>query len=81
VAEVAILAGRLTSEDPGNTIGPPLISQAVAPAPASFHHHGTAQLPATTGRILLQDGYHSNARDVLTAAVGNSYLTGRRQRV
>jgi transcriptional regulator with XRE-family HTH domain len=52
------------------------------PAPASFHHHSTAQLlPATTGRVLLQAGDHSNARDVLTAAVGNSYLTGRRQRV
>jgi transcriptional regulator with XRE-family HTH domain len=50
-------------------------------APASFQHHGTAQVIAATGRLLLRDGDHSHAREVLTAAVGDPRLTGRRHRV
>jgi hypothetical protein len=38
-------------------------------APASFHHYGAAQLTAATGRVLLQLGNHSDARELLTAAV------------
>jgi transcriptional regulator with XRE-family HTH domain/tetratricopeptide (TPR) repeat protein len=51
------------------------------PAPASFHRHGTAQLTATTGHILLQVGDHSHACEMLTAAVDNPRPTGRRQHV
>jgi tetratricopeptide (TPR) repeat protein len=51
------------------------------PAPASFHHHCTAQLTAATGRILLRVGDHNHAREVLTNALGDFRLTGRRQRV
>jgi hypothetical protein len=51
------------------------------PAPASFRHHGTTQLTAATGRILLSTGDHSRAREVLTAAAGDSRPIGRRQRV
>jgi hypothetical protein len=51
------------------------------PAPASFHHHGTAHVNAATGRILLRVNDHSHAREVLTAALGDSGLTGRRNRV
>lgn len=51
------------------------------PAPASFHDHGTAQLIAATGRVLLRVGDHSHAREVLTAAVGDPHLPGRRHRV
>jgi len=51
------------------------------PSPSSFHDHGTAQLTAATGRVLLRIGDHSYAREVLTAAVGDPGLTGRRQRV
>ena len=50
-------------------------------APASFQYHGTAQLTATTGHVLLRAGDHSHAREVLTAAVGDPRLTGRRQRL
>jgi transcriptional regulator with XRE-family HTH domain/tetratricopeptide (TPR) repeat protein len=51
------------------------------PAPASFHDHGTVQLTAATGRLLLRVGDHSHAREVLTAAVGDPRPPGRRQRV
>jgi hypothetical protein len=51
------------------------------PAPASFQHHGAAQLTATTGRVLLSGGDHSRAREVLTAAVGDLRATQRRHRV
>jgi hypothetical protein len=50
-------------------------------APASLHHHSTAQLTAATGRILLQAGDYSHAREVLTAIVGDPRPTGRRHRV
>jgi transcriptional regulator with XRE-family HTH domain len=50
-------------------------------APASFHDHGTAQLAAATGRILLRTGDHSRARDVLTAAVSDPRPSRRRHRV
>jgi transcriptional regulator with XRE-family HTH domain len=50
-------------------------------APASFHHHGTAQLAAATGRVLLRLGDYTHACDVLTAAVGDPHPIGRRQRV
>jgi hypothetical protein len=50
-------------------------------APASLHNHGAAQLTATTGSVLLRVGDYGDARDVLTAAVGDSRLIGRRQRV
>lgn len=50
-------------------------------APASFHHQGTAQLTASTGYILQRAGDHSHACEVLTTAVGDPCLTGRRQRV
>jgi tetratricopeptide (TPR) repeat protein len=49
--------------------------------PASFHHYGAAQLTAATGSVLLRAGDYSNARKVLTAAVGAFRPTGRRQRV
>jgi transcriptional regulator with XRE-family HTH domain len=51
------------------------------PSPASFHHYGTAQLTAATGRILLRAGDHSHAHEVLTAAVGDPRPAGRRHRV
>jgi transcriptional regulator with XRE-family HTH domain len=51
------------------------------PAPESFHHHGTTQLTAATGHILLRTGDHSHACEVLTAAVAEPCLTPRRQRV
>ena len=51
------------------------------PAPASFHDHGTVQLTAATGRVLLLVGDHSHAREVLTAAVGDPRPPGRRHRV
>jgi hypothetical protein len=51
------------------------------PAPASFHHHGTAQLTAASGHILLRVGNHSHGREALTAAVDDPSPTGRRQRV
>jgi transcriptional regulator with XRE-family HTH domain len=51
------------------------------PAPASFHDHSTAQLTATTGRILLRAGDHSHACEMLTAAVVDLRPTERRQRV
>jgi transcriptional regulator with XRE-family HTH domain len=50
-------------------------------APASFHNHGTAQLTAATGCVLLRAGAYSDAREGLTAAVGDFRLIGRRQRV
>jgi hypothetical protein len=50
-------------------------------APASFHHHGSWRLTATTGRILLRAGDHSDARDVLSAAVADPRPTGRRHHV
>jgi hypothetical protein len=50
-------------------------------APASFHHHDTAQVTAATGRILLRNGNYSHAREVLTAVVGDPRPTGRRQRL
>ena len=50
-------------------------------APASFHNHGIAQLTAATGGVLLRAGDYSDAREVLTAAVGDSRPIGRRQRV
>jgi transcriptional regulator with XRE-family HTH domain len=50
-------------------------------APASFHHRGSAQLAATTGRILQRAGNYSEAREVLTAAVGDPCAAVRRQRV
>lgn len=50
-------------------------------APASFRNHGTAQMTAATGRVLLRSRDHSDARDVLNAAVADPHLTGRRQRV
>lgn len=49
--------------------------------PASFHHHGSAQLTAATGRILLRLGDYTHAGEVLTAAVGDPHPIGRRQRV
>ena len=51
------------------------------PAPASFHDHGTAQLTAATGRVLLRVGDHSHACEILAAAVGDPRPTARRQRV
>ena len=48
------------------------------PAPVSFHRHGTTQLTAATGRVLLQFGDHSHAREMLTAAVGDPHSRGRR---
>ncbi len=51
------------------------------PALASFHDHGTEHLTAATGRVLLRIGDHSQARKVLSAAVGGSRPTGRRLRV
>jgi transcriptional regulator with XRE-family HTH domain len=52
------------------------------PALTSFHYHGTAQLTAATGHILLRAGDHSHACEVLTAAVGDDpCMTGRRHRV
>jgi transcriptional regulator with XRE-family HTH domain len=51
------------------------------PALTSFHYHGTEQLTAATGHILLRAGDHSHACEVLTAAVADSCLTLRRQRV
>jgi tetratricopeptide (TPR) repeat protein len=50
-------------------------------APASFHYYGTAQLTAATGVVLLRAADFSDAREVLTAAVGDFRLIGRRQRV
>jgi transcriptional regulator with XRE-family HTH domain len=50
-------------------------------APVSFYHYGTAQLTAATGSVLLRAGDYSDAREVLTAAVGDFRLIGRRQRV
>jgi hypothetical protein len=50
-------------------------------APASFHHHGSWLLTATTGRILLRAGDHNDARDVLSAAIADPRATGRRQHV
>ena len=49
-------------------------------APVWFHFD-TAQLTATTGRILLRIGDHCHAREVLTAAVGDPRSTGRRHRM
>lgn len=51
------------------------------PAPALFHDHGTVQLTAATGRVLLRVGDHSHAREVLTAAVGDPRPSGRHHRV
>lgn len=51
------------------------------PAPVSFRHHGTTQLTAATGRILLRAGDHSSALEVLTAAAGDPCPIGRRHRV
>jgi transcriptional regulator with XRE-family HTH domain len=51
------------------------------PARTSLHYHGTAQLTAATGHILLQVGDHRRACEVLTAAAGDSRPTGRRHRV
>ncbi|MGH3766381.1 MAG: helix-turn-helix domain-containing protein [Pseudonocardiaceae bacterium] len=50
-------------------------------APASFHHHGTAQLSAASGRVLLRAGAISEAQEVLIAALGDLRPTDRRQRV
>jgi tetratricopeptide (TPR) repeat protein len=50
-------------------------------APALFHNHGTAHLTAATGGVLLRVGDYGDAREVLTAAVGDSHSIGRRQRV
>ncbi|MGH3783569.1 MAG: helix-turn-helix domain-containing protein [Pseudonocardiaceae bacterium] len=50
-------------------------------APASFHNHGTAQLAAATGRVLLRAGDISDVHEVLTAALGDLPPTDRRQRV
>jgi tetratricopeptide (TPR) repeat protein len=50
-------------------------------APASFPHYGIAQLTAATGSVLLRTGDYSRACEVLTAAVGDFRLIGRRQRV
>jgi hypothetical protein len=44
-------------------------------APASFHYHGTAQLTAATGRVLLLVGDYDQACEVLTAAVADPCLT------
>jgi hypothetical protein len=52
-----------------------------SPTPALFPDHGTAQLTAATGRILLRVGDHNHAREVLTAAVADPRPIGRRQRV
>jgi transcriptional regulator with XRE-family HTH domain len=51
------------------------------PAPASFHDRGTAQLTAATGRVLLRIGDNNHACEVLTAAVDDPHLVGRRHRV
>ncbi|MBV9766513.1 MAG: helix-turn-helix transcriptional regulator [Acidobacteriaceae bacterium] len=48
---------------------------------ASLYHHSSAHLTAAAGRILLQAGDHTRARELLTAAVGDPCPTGRRQRV
>ncbi|MGH3998274.1 MAG: helix-turn-helix domain-containing protein [Pseudonocardiaceae bacterium] len=50
-------------------------------APASFHNHGTAQVTAATGCVLLRAGDISEAHEVLTAALGDLRPTDRRQRV
>ena len=50
-------------------------------APAPFHHFGAAQLTAATGSVLLRAGDYSDAREVLTAAVGDCRRIGRRQHV
>jgi transcriptional regulator with XRE-family HTH domain len=50
-------------------------------APASFHHYGTTQLTSVTGDVLLRAGAYSDAREVLTATIGDFRRIGRRQRV
>jgi transcriptional regulator with XRE-family HTH domain len=50
------------------------------PAPA-FFDHGTVQVTAAIGRVLLQVGDHIHASEVLTVAAGAPRPTGRRQRV
>jgi transcriptional regulator with XRE-family HTH domain len=50
-------------------------------APTSFRDHGTAQITAVTGRVLLQTGDYSDARNMLNAVIVDPHLTGRRQRV
>jgi transcriptional regulator with XRE-family HTH domain len=51
------------------------------PVPPSFYYHGTAQLTAATGRVLLVIGDHSHAREALTTAAGDRRPIGRRHRV
>ncbi len=50
-------------------------------APASFHNHGTMQLTAAAGSVVLRAGDHHAAREVLTAAVCDLSRIGRRQHV
>ncbi|HKR48216.1 MAG TPA: helix-turn-helix transcriptional regulator [Pseudonocardiaceae bacterium] len=58
-----------------------LDQHASRPAPAWFHHHGTAHLTAATGHVLLRAGDHNGARDTLTAALDQLRPTARRHRV
>jgi tetratricopeptide (TPR) repeat protein len=51
------------------------------PGPASFYYHGTTQLTAAAGHILLRANDHSHACEVLTTAAGDPTSAERRYRV